>query len=258
MNSEQDAIVVPVDSEPTAHYDHVVDAWGYLLEDDLHYGYFATGNESLAEATDALTNEMMQLADCSAGRRVLDIGCGTGRAACRLAAEFGSDVVGVSPSNACVQRSRERSLGLERGSATFVAADGMALPYPDSSFDVAWVMESSHLMSDKPRLIQECGRILRPGGVMMLCDIILARKLSLPEVIDHRDDFLLLKDVFGRARMETMEFYESEAAKVGLRPFHSRNIAVQTRPTFQHWRNNALTHQAEVVSSIGDTGRNHQ
>lgn len=253
MNIERDAVVEGAD--PTAHYDHVVDAWAYLLEDDLHYGYFTRAGESLAEATDALTDEMMVLADCADGSRVLDVGCGTGRAACRLATELGCDVIGLSPSTACVQRSRDRALTLALESARFVAGDGMALPYADFSFDVAWVMESSHLMADKKRLLQECSRVLRPGGVLVLCDITLARKLSLEEVIDHRDDFLLLKEVFGRARMEPLEYYECQVREAGLQPFHSRNITEQTRPTFEHWRENAMNHGVKVAESIGDSAR---
>jgi hypothetical protein len=48
--------------EPTCHYDTVVAGWKYLLGEDLHYGYFQTGTETLTDATDALTDEMLRLA----------------------------------------------------------------------------------------------------------------------------------------------------------------------------------------------------
>ncbi len=240
------------DSDPTLHYDSVVDAWAYLLEDDLHYGYFAEGGESLTMATDALTNEMMELAGLSAATRVLDIGCGTGRAACRLATETGCTVVGISPSRTCVQRSRERAASMDAADRLhFLSGDGMLLPHPEQAFDVVWVMESSHLMEDKSRLLHECSRVLAPGGRVVLCDITLARKLALEEVIDHRDDFLLLKDVYGRARMEPLSFYESQLQALGLETEHSRNIARETRPTFGHWRANAQRHSEQVIESIG-------
>ena len=39
------------DYEPAAHYDRVTAAWGMLLGHELHYGYFASGDEDLPTAT---------------------------------------------------------------------------------------------------------------------------------------------------------------------------------------------------------------
>jgi len=46
------------------------------------------------------------------------------------------------------------------------------------TFDVVWVLESSHLMRDKTALLRECVRVLAPGGRIALCDII--RKRDIP------------------------------------------------------------------------------
>ena len=40
--------------DPASHYDRVTPAWADLLGDELHYGIFRTGTESLSEATAAL------------------------------------------------------------------------------------------------------------------------------------------------------------------------------------------------------------
>ena len=66
-------------NEAARHCDTVVGARGYLLQEDLHYGYFGTGAETLVAATDALTNEMLALAKLSEAQKDLDIGCGTGK-----------------------------------------------------------------------------------------------------------------------------------------------------------------------------------
>lgn len=242
-------------SDPTEHYNSVVEAWAHLLGEDLHYGYFHTGQESLVDATDALTDQMMALAELSPGLSVLDIGCGTGKAACRLATEHACEVVGISPSVSCIDGARALASdqGIARG-ALFQLGDGTAVDFPDAHFDRVWVMESSHLMDDKAALLRECARVLKPGGRMVLCDIMLGFKLSLEQVIDYRDEFLLLRDVFGRARMEPRTFYEDVMQANGLVPSHGRNITQETAATFERWRINAAQNKEEVQRLIGTEG----
>ena len=72
--------------EPGAHYDRVHRAWRLIMGEEFHYGYFATPETPLPVATAALTQKMLDLAHIGQGDRVLDIGCGTGRQSCDLAA----------------------------------------------------------------------------------------------------------------------------------------------------------------------------
>lgn len=237
-------------SEPARHYDAVAGAWSYLLGEDLHYGYFRKGDETLAVATGALTGEMLSLAAPRAAIDVLDIGCGAGKAACDIASASCGRVTGISTSRACVSAANLAAAECELDDRVrFFVGDGMALSFADASFDLVWVLESSHLMNDKGLLLSECNRVLRPGGRLVLCDIMLDHKLSLEQVIDYRDQFLLLRDVFGRARMETPEFYLDSMCKLGLLVEHQRNITAQTRPTFACWRRNAGSNE-EIVSPL--------
>lgn len=239
-------------ADPTAHYNAVVEAWGYLLGEDLHYGYFAAGSGTLGMATDALTDEMLARAGLAPGAAVLDVGCGTGKAGCRIAAEYGGQVLGISPSERCVSDANARATGLGLESAArFTLGDGTAMALADSSFDAVWVMESSHLMENKAGLLAECARVLKPGGTVVLCDIMLKQKLPLERVIEYRDEFLLLRDVFGRARMEPLDFYAEGFAGQGLEVRDATDITAQTRPTFGQWRANASSHKAEVEALIG-------
>jgi 27-O-demethylrifamycin SV methyltransferase len=112
-------------------------------------------------------------------------------------------------------------------------------------------MESSHLMQDKKALIAECARVLRPGGRAILCDIIVKRKLALEEVIEHRDQFLLLRDVFGRAIMEPLQFYRQQFEIHGLSVATEIDVSVPTYQTFARWRQNAIQNRESVCSMIG-------
>src|ERR1700739_2073337 len=135
------------------HYDRVTRAWRLLLGENLHYGYFRYGNESLAEATESLTERMFSLIVGS--RRdpvVLDVGCGTGRPASVLARNFGYKVVGISPSQACVDDARQFAKDKLSSLLPVEIGDAQAMRFDDDTFDLAWVMESSHLILDKEKL----------------------------------------------------------------------------------------------------------
>ncbi len=240
-------------SEPSQHYDTVVAAWGDLLEEDLHYGYFHSGTESLVEATNELTNQMLNLAELRSGLHVLDVGCGTGKAGCRMAGEYAARVTGISPSNACVESAQLLAAGSgQQELAIFCHGDGTSMSFDDNSFDRVWLMESSHLMQDKKALISECARVVRPGGRVVLCDIIVKRKLALEEVIQYRDEFLLLRDVFGRAIMEPLQFYRQQFESKGFSVAAESDISAPTYQTFTRWRQNANQNRESVCSKIGE------
>jgi SAM-dependent methyltransferase len=86
---------------------------------------------------------------------VLDIGCGTGRAAAALA-ERGSRVWGVEPEPEMAARARERL-------STVKVAPAERLPFKDGWFDRALMWLVVHLV-DRPRAFAEASRVLAPDG----------------------------------------------------------------------------------------------
>jgi SAM-dependent methyltransferase len=93
-----------------------------------------------------------------AGRRVLDVGCGTGRLAVALA-ERGARVWGVDPSQEMIQQAR----GNAGGKASFKEAHAEALPFKDGWFERTVFRLVVHLV-DRPRAFREAARVLGPGG----------------------------------------------------------------------------------------------
>jgi len=90
-----------------------------------------------------------------AGRRVLDVGCGTGRAAEALV-EGGSRVWGVEPEPEMAALARERV-------STVKVAPAERLPFKDGWFERALMWLVVHLV-DRPRAFREAARVLRPDG----------------------------------------------------------------------------------------------
>jgi 27-O-demethylrifamycin SV methyltransferase len=242
-----------VSYQPSTHYDRVTAAWTLLLGDELHYGVFERPDEQLAVATGRLTRLMSDAGRIEPGHEVLDVGCGTGAPACFLAAELAARVTGITTSvvGLAAARARATGEGLD-GRVSFAQQDGMDNGFPDASFDRVWVLESSHLMPDRDRLLAECARVLRPGGRLVLCDIMLRRPMDFAEVRRLLRPLALLRDVFGDARMEPIAEYRRLAEASGLEVVVARDLTAETRPTFQCWRDNAERHHDEVASLLGE------
>ncbi len=241
-----------VSYEPATHYDRVTAAWGLLLGEELHYGAFADAGDDLASATRRLTALMLESARIEPDMKVLDVGCGTGAPACRIAAELRARVIGISTSPEGIQLARDRAVAAELDHlVSFEVRDGMDNGFHSRSFDRVWVLESSHLMRHRDQLFSECARVLRPGGRMTLCDIVLRRPLDLNEVRRLRGPLTLLRAVFGDARMEPLMEYVRLADANALSVDQRVDLTAATRPTFARWRENADRYRSEVVALIG-------
>ncbi|MFN2560855.1 MAG: cyclopropane-fatty-acyl-phospholipid synthase family protein [Jatrophihabitans sp.] len=248
-------MTLPEDPDPAAHYDRVTDAWRLLLGESLHYGLFAHGDESLADATRALTDRMAAAAAFAPGQRVLDVGCGTGDPACHLVRTQQVDVLGITTSAIGVERAlaRAAAAGL-LGRARFEVRDGTDNGLPDETFDRVWALESSHLMPARDALIAECARVLRPGGRLVLCDLIRRRDVPFAELRARSAEFATLREAFGEARMDPLDRYLHLAEGEGLSVDLAEDLTDATLPTFDRWRANVERHRDEVTPLLGQSG----
>ena len=100
------------------------------------------------------------------GQRILDVGAGTGVLAERII-RAGATVVCVEPDPGSLSAARQRLAGL---GAEFVAATAEDIPLPDGSADGAAVSLSAHHWTDRDRGFREVGRIVRPGGRLVIAE----------------------------------------------------------------------------------------
>ena len=99
--------------------------------------------------------------------KILDVGCGTGALAERLAGE-GYDVTGVDPSDGMLDVLRERA-----PSITAVRADGTNLPFDDNAFDLAYCVAVMHHVAEPgavKKTLAEMVRVTRVGGRVLIWD----------------------------------------------------------------------------------------
>ena len=106
-----------------------------------------------------------RLHDAGGGEgRVLDIGCGDGTFAARLAAQQGARVTGVDPSPAALERARAAHPGLDWLAPTVEGA----LPLADASFDVVVCVYVLEHVADTQSLMSEARRVLVRGGLLAI------------------------------------------------------------------------------------------
>lgn len=108
-----------------------------------------------------LLEELVQIGD----RDVLDVGCGEGAFARRLA-EAGARVVGLDPLPGAIGAAR--AAAPEGPSLRYLEGSAEALPFADGSFDAVIFLNSLHHV---PRgsmglALDEAARVLRPGGTL--------------------------------------------------------------------------------------------
>lgn len=242
---------MPVSHEPARHYDRVHQAWRIIMGAEFHYGYFTDAEDTLEGATARLTSQMRQRVGIAAGEDVLDIGCGTGQQSCDLAHDLGARVLGITTSAEGVAAATALAAERGLGGARFEQRDGTDNRLPDASFDVVWALESSHLMRDRAALLRESARVLRPGGRLVLCDIVRRREIPFLEVRERRADLAVLRAAFGEARMDPLEEYAATLRDLGLRVVDRTDISDQTYPTLAAWRANAEAGADRITELIG-------
>jgi cyclopropane fatty-acyl-phospholipid synthase-like methyltransferase len=116
---------------------------------------------------------------------LLDVGCGAGGPALRIAALTGCSVIGLDVHAQAVATANE--LAAERGLeavARFRSADAsQRLPFPDNSFDAITSIDAINHFSDRPRVLAEWRRVLRATGRILFTDpIVMTGPLTNAEI----------------------------------------------------------------------------
>lgn len=153
-------------------YDASSELWEQVWGEHMHHGYYGTTGEERKDRRQAqidLIEELLAWADIQSAKQILDVGCGIGGSSLYLAEKFNANATGITLSPVQAERATQRSRSAGLADRTqFLVADALEMPFPDHSFDLVWSLESGEHMPDKQQFMQECYRVLKPNGILIM------------------------------------------------------------------------------------------
>ena len=116
----------------------------------------------------------------SSGETVLDIGCGAGVDSILAARRVGPSgrVFGVDMTPEMVTKATANAVAAGVANATFHQAEADRLPVGDGTVDVVISNGVFNLCLDKPKVLAEVFRVLRPGGRLQMADILVGEAVT--------------------------------------------------------------------------------
>src|SRR6185369_16335235 len=95
-------------------------------------------------------------------KRILDLGCGTGRFSNALASFFNAELIGIDPSFKMLIQAHDKRSG--NTPMFFQMARAEEIPLASNSIDLIFMSMSFHHLRDRRASARECWRVLRDGG----------------------------------------------------------------------------------------------
>lgn len=240
----------PSAADVSGFYDVGTQVLMTIWSESFHVGYWHDDDDDTPnqQAVERMEDELFGRLGVSADSRVLDVGCGIGTPAFRLARTTGAQVLGITIDPGEVELSNRRAAeqGLT-GQVEFEHADALALPYPDDSFDAAVAIESLIHMDRVPAL-REIARVVRPGGAIVISDLLQREELAAAE----QAELAKILEAMALTPINTLDSYRDLVSASGLTLLELADITPHTHRTGSAMAESAKENYDDLVGRFGD------
>ncbi|UKO95996.1 methyltransferase domain-containing protein [Nostoc sp. UHCC 0870] len=229
-------------------YDASSGLWEQIWGEHMHHGYYGvngTEKKDRRQAQIDLIEELLSWAGVETAENILDVGCGIGGSSLYLAEKFQAQATGItlSPVQAARATERAKEKGLSAKSK-FLVANAQAMPFDDNTFDLVWSLESGEHMPDKTKFMQECYRVLKPGGKFIMVTWCHRPTDELPLSADEQKHLQDIYQVYCLPYVISLPEYEAIARQL---PLNNIRTADWSQAVAQFWNiviDSAITPQA--------------
>lgn len=245
MKDKQTTVNLPYIDEILSKIDSQDENYERAFMQNIHFGYWSelrnseiSAIEDYEKGTSSLTEEIMKLARVETKQEILDIGCGFGGTVNALNQVLSNKkIVGVNIDERQLQVAQKNyGQGIRGNQISFVAADAQKMPFADESFDLALAIECIFHMPDRNQFLKEAFRVLKPGGTMIITEIVLDNRNPLKLAANMLKNIPALltykKNIGTLGAPGTMSSYEKLAKKNGFEIENIENWSRNILPTF--------------------------
>lgn len=199
-----------------------------------NYGYWTRPGMTMAQASEAMASLVAASAGLSASDQVLDVGCGYGACAVTYAERFQpASIVGVDITETRIEHGRkyvekcgfESIIDLRVGSAT-------EMSFEPASFDKLLAVECAFHFDTRRDFFREAARVLKPGGILALTDLIPRRGIDLAAYVEAENKLAADIEMYNRANAYDAGVYESYLREVGFTDIRIDSITSWTLARF--------------------------
>ena len=136
----------------------------------------------------------------------------------------------LSPVQASRAKERARTANLT-ATTDFQVANALEMPFAENSFDLVWSLESGEHMPDKAKFLQECYRVLKPGGKLILATWC-HRPVSAtnPLSVYDREDLAEIYRVYCLPYVLSLPEYIEIVDRSGFKDLHSADWSTAVEP----------------------------
>jgi len=183
-----------------------------------------------------------------ADQSILEVACGSGGTAVRIAERFGVSVVGIDINESAVlaATTRARACTVHDRVEFRVADANDALAFPDESFDALFCNDSINHLRDRPRVLAEWHRVLRPGGRCLYTDPIVVTGCLSNAEIEARSSI-------GFFLFTPKGFNEAFIRAAGFRSVLTADVTASVSRTSQRWHKARSGRRQALCELEGET-----